>query len=176
MTAQAVDTLPAIASRRSRRAVRTGPLLAPSVVALVIWMIIPLAMTLWFSFQRYNLLNPAITGFAGIRNYKYLFQNPVLWIAIWHTIQLVGSVLILTVVFGVLFAIIFDEEFFGRNIARLLVIAPFFVMPTVSALIWKNLLMDPVNGLLAHASKAVGLSPVQWMGEFPLLSIIVIVA
>ncbi len=35
---------------------------------------------------------------------------------------------------------------FGQGIARILVIAPFFVMPTVSALIWKNMLMHPVNG------------------------------
>src|SRR5690348_7719383 len=113
MTAEAVDTPTAIPSRRSRRAVRTGPLLAPSVIALIVWMIVPLVMTLWFSFQRYNLLNPAIHGFAGIRNYKFLVSNPVLWVAIWNTIVLVGSVLILTIVFGVLFAIIFDEEFFG---------------------------------------------------------------
>ena len=44
-------------------------------------MIVPLAMTLWFSFQRYNLLNPLITGFAGFNNYKFLLQNPTLWIA-----------------------------------------------------------------------------------------------
>jgi sorbitol/mannitol transport system permease protein len=176
MTAQAVDTPTAIPSRRSRRAVRTGPLLAPSVVALIVWMIVPLVMTLWFSFQRYNLLNPAITGFAGIRNYKFLVTNPVLWIAIWNTIVLVGSVLILTIVFGVLFAIIFDEEFFGRNIARLLVIAPFFVMPTVSALVWKNLLMHPVNGLFAWITRSLGLGVVDWFADLPMPSIVIIVA
>ena len=32
-------------------------------------MIVPLVMTLWFSFQRYNLLEPRPTGFAGLDNY-----------------------------------------------------------------------------------------------------------
>ncbi|MFK3780423.1 sugar ABC transporter permease, partial [Agrobacterium sp. NPDC089420] len=40
-------------------------MLAPSVLLLLVWMIVPLAMTLWFSFQNYNLLNPANVSFAG---------------------------------------------------------------------------------------------------------------
>jgi sorbitol/mannitol transport system permease protein len=176
MTATLATEIPSGARGRSRRAVRTGPLLAPAVGLLLIWMIVPLAMTLWFSFQRYNLLNPLITGFAGVNNYKFLLQNPTLWIAIWNTVVLVGTVLILTIVFGVAFAVIFDQDFWGKNIARLLVIAPFFVMPTVSALIWKNLLMHPVNGLFAWLAKAVGLTPIDWFGAMPMGSIIIIVA
>jgi sorbitol/mannitol transport system permease protein len=176
MTATVATEVAATPKSRSRRAIRTGPLLAPAVGLLLLWMIVPLAMTLWFSFQRYNLLNPLITGFAGVSNYKFLLQNPTLWIAIWNTVVLVGSVLVLTIVFGVLFAVVFDQEFFGRNVARLLVIAPFFVMPTVSALIWKNLLMHPVNGLFAWMAKSVGLSPIDWFGTMPMASIIIIVA
>jgi sorbitol/mannitol transport system permease protein len=158
------------------RGVRTGPLLAPAVGLLLIWMIVPLVMTLWFSFQRYNLQNPLISGFAGINNYKFLLTNRTLWISIYNTVVLVGSVLILTIVFGVFFAVIFDQEFWGRNIARLLVIAPFFVMPTVTALIWKNLLMHPVNGLFAFISRSLGLPVVDWFAQAPMMSIIMIVA
>ena len=39
-------------------------MLAPSVVLLLVWMIVPLVMTLWFSFQNYSLINPMMTGFA----------------------------------------------------------------------------------------------------------------
>lgn len=160
----------------NRRAVRTGPLLAPAVSVLLLWMIVPLVMTLWFSFQRYNLQNPLITGFAGINNYKFLLINRTLWISILNTITLVGSVLGLTIVFGVLFAVVYDVEFPGRNIARLLVIAPFFIMPTVAALIWKNLLMHPVNGLFAFVTRSLGLGVVDWFGQVPMLSVIIIVA
>lgn len=159
-----------------RRAVRAGPLLAPAVGALLIWMIVPLAMTLWFSLQRYNLLNPAVTGFAGFSNYKYLLLNKTLWISMVNTLILVGSVLTLTIVFGILFAVIFDEEFIGRDIARLLVIAPFFIMPTVTALIWKNLLMHPVNGLFSWLSREFSIPVVDWFAQAPMFSIIVIVA
>src|SRR3954468_7444437 len=119
----------------SKRVHRSWPLLAPAVGVLLVWMIVPLVMTLWFSFQRYNLQNPLIHGFAGFNNYKFLLLNKTLWIAIYNTVVLVGSVLAITIAFGVLFAVVYDVEFPGRNIARLLVIAPFFVMPTVAALI-----------------------------------------
>lgn len=158
------------------REIRTGPLLAPAVSVLLFWMIVPLALTLWFSFQRYNLQNPLITGFAGLKNYKLLLANPGLWVSITNTLALVGSVLAITVLCGILFAVVFDQDFPGRNVARLLVIAPFFIMPTVAALIWKNLLMHPVNGLFAYAARWFGLPAIDWFSQWPMLAVIIIVA
>jgi len=149
---------------------------SPAIGALVVWMAVPLAMTLWFSFQRYNLLNPDVSGFTGIANYAALVADPSLWTAMWNTLALVGSVLAITVVLGTLLAVLFDQEFFGRGIARLLVIAPFFVMPTVSALIWKNMLLHPVNGLVAFLMRSVGLPAVDWFGEWPMTAIVAIVS
>ena len=54
------------------------------------------------------------------------------------------------------------------SVARLLIIAPFFVMPTVSALIWKNLLMHPVYRLFAWISRALGFEAIDWFGDLPL--------
>jgi sorbitol/mannitol transport system permease protein len=169
---------PSTAARRGRRRrdVNTLPLMAPSVIVLLLWMIVPLALTVWFSFQRYNLVVPTITGFAGFENYQFLLTDPALWTAMLNTLYLVGWVLVITVVFGTLFAVLFDQEFWGRGIARLLVIAPFFVMPTVSALVWKNLLMHPVNGLFAFFAGLLGLPPVDWFANLPLTSIVLIVS
>jgi sorbitol/mannitol transport system permease protein len=152
------------------------PLVAPSVGLLLVWMIVPLAMTLWFSFRRYNLLNPLIHGWAGVNNYWFLFRDPALYSALWVTVVLVGAVLVITVGLGAILAVLFDNEFPGQGVARVLMISPFFVMPTVSALIWKNLLMHPVYGLLAFLARGIGLRPVDWFGQFPLGSIIAIVS
>ena len=93
-------------------------LVAPSVIVLLLWMIVPLAMTLWFSFQRYNLLNPFLTGFAGLENYQFLIDDPALPTAMGNTLLLVGSVLIVTIVAGTLLAVLFDQPFAGRGVAR----------------------------------------------------------
>ncbi|MBD1909463.1 MULTISPECIES: sugar ABC transporter permease [unclassified Leptolyngbya] len=160
----------------SRRQVATLPLVGPSIVVLLIWMIVPLLMTIWFSLQRYNLLNPTNNGFVGVGNYVALLSSPALWISIWNTLILVGAVLLITIGLGVVLAVLFNEEFWGRGVARLLAIAPFFVMPTVSALIWKNLLMHPVNGLFAYITRSLGLGAVDWFAQYPMLSVILIVS
>ena len=160
----------------TNRRVNTLPLLSPAILVLLIWTIVPLAMTLWFSFQRYNLLNPSLTGFAGFDNYKSLLAGSTLWTALLNTLILVASVLVVTVILGTLLAVLFDQEFVGRGVARLLIIAPFFMMPTVSALIWKNLMLHPVNGFLAFVTRLAGFEAIDWFGDWPLTSIIVIVS
>lgn len=162
--------------RQSKRRASTLPLVAPSVIALLLWMIVPLAMTIWFAFQRYNLLNPDARKFIGIENFTFILSDPALWTSILITIILVGSVLAITIGLGVLLAILFDQEFYGQGIARVLAISPFFVMPTVSALVWKNMLMHPVNGLFAQITRGLGLGAIDWFADFPLLSIIIIVS
>ena len=149
---------------------------APAIGALLIWSLIPLAMTLWFSFQRYNILEPTVKGFDGLGNYRYLISDPGLWLAIWNTTLLVAAVLLITVVLGTLLAVLFDQEFFGRGVARVLVLAPFFIMPTVSALVWKNMMMHPDNGIFAFLLRAVGHKPIDWFAVAPLTSIIIMVS
>ncbi|MBN3760394.1 sugar ABC transporter permease [Burkholderia sp. Ac-20365] len=162
--------------REERKAAHARWLAMPSVGVLVLWMAIPLAMTIWFSFSRYNLLNPDVKGFAGLDNYKFLASDPSFGPSILHTMQLIISVLVITVVGGVLLSVLFDRKFYGQGIARLLAIAPFFVMPTVSALIWKNMILHPVYGLIAQGMRAMGMTPIDWFADYPLIAVIIIVS
>ena len=162
--------------RETRKAASARWLVAPSTALLVLWMAIPLAMTIWYSFRHYNLLNPDEKGFAGFDNYKYLATDPSFGPSIGHTLELIIAVLVITVVGGVLMSVLFDRKFYGQGIARLLAIAPFFVMPTVSALIWKNMILHPVYGLIAQGMRAIGMQAIDWFADYPLTAIIMIVA
>src|SRR5690349_9170737 len=167
---------PGVQAPRRGRSVNTLPLKLPSVLILLVWSVVPLLMTIWFSFQRYNLMNPGERGFVGIENYRFLLTDPGLATAIGNTLLIVGWSLAITVGLGTLLAVLFDQDFFGRGVARVLVIAPFFVMPTVSALVWKNMLMHPANGLISYLMTRVGLEPIDWFSRVPLTAIIMIVA
>ncbi|WP_372393076.1 carbohydrate ABC transporter permease [Xanthomonas sp. NCPPB 3582] len=162
-----------MATQQTQRLARF--LIAPSILLLLAWMIVPLAMTVWFSTLHYDLLNPDKT-FVGLGNFRYFLSNPAFFSSLGNTLLLVGSVLAITAGCGVPIALLLDQAFVGRRIVRLLLIAPFFVMPTVSALIWKNLLMHPVSGLLAWLWQSLGLTPIDWFTQYPMLSIILIVA
>jgi len=151
-------------------------LLAPAVALLFVWMIVPLGMTIYFSSLHYNLLNPGMEAFVGLENYYYFLTDPAFLSSLQNTLVLVGAVLVINVVVGTLVALLLDQAIVGRTIVRLMVIAPFFVMPTVSALVWKNLLMHPVSGLFAFFATSVGLTPIDWFADAPLLAIILIVS
>jgi sorbitol/mannitol transport system permease protein len=151
-------------------------MVAPSVGLLFIWMAVPLAMTLYFSFIRYNLLQPGPTPFAGFSNYYYFVTDPSFWAAIGNTLLIVVGTLAITIVGGTLFALMLDQPFWGQGIVRILVISPFFVLPTVAALVWKNMLMHPVYGIFAWIAHSFGATPVDWFSEIPLLSVTIIVA
>jgi sorbitol/mannitol transport system permease protein len=151
-------------------------MMAPAVLLLLAWMVVPLSLTLYFSFLRYNMLMPGMEEFTGFGNYEFFLTDPAFFEALGNTLLLVGGVLLVTVAGGTFLAILLDQPFWGRGIVRLLVIAPFFVMPTVSALVWKNMLMHPVNGLFAWIARGLGLPPVDWLATLPLFSITVIVA
>ncbi|PZU20884.1 MAG: sugar ABC transporter permease [Shinella sp.] len=163
-----------MATKHSRAAARL--MISPAVLLLLGWMIVPLAMTLYFSFQRYNLLMPGMEEWTGLANYQYFLTDPAFFDALTNTLLLVGGVLLVTIIGGVLLALLLDQPFFGQGVVRILVIAPFFVMPTVSALVWKNMFLNPVNGLFAHAAKALGLQPYDFFAQAPLASIIGIVS
>ncbi|MET3645943.1 carbohydrate ABC transporter permease [Phyllobacterium ifriqiyense] len=151
-------------------------MMSPAVILLFLWMIVPLVMTLYFSFLRYNLLMPGTEEYVGFLNYQYFLTDPAFFTALGNTLLLVGGTLLITVIGGILLALVLDQPFWGQGIVRLLVIAPFFVMPTVSALVWKNMLMHPVNGLFAWIARSFGFQPVDWFAQVPLFSIILIVA
>ena len=93
-----------------------------------------------------------------------------------NTLLLVGGVLLITICGGIGLAILLDQAIWGRNYVRIMVLAPFFVMPTVSALVWKNMFMNPVNGLFAHFANWIGVAPVDFFAQIPLLSIVLIVS
>jgi sorbitol/mannitol transport system permease protein len=163
-----------MATRHARGLARIA--VAPSVLVLFLWMVVPLGMTLYFSVLHYDLLDPGNEPFIGFLNYRYFLTDPAFFAALGNTLKLVGAVLAITVVGGILLALLLDQPFVGRGIVRLMVIAPFFVMPTVSALIWKNLLMHPVSGLFAWIARSIGLQPIDWFAEAPLTAIDLIVA
>ncbi|MBB4346609.1 carbohydrate ABC transporter permease [Aliirhizobium cellulosilyticum] len=151
-------------------------MMAPSVVVLLIWMAVPLAMTLYYSFQNYNLLTPTNVSFAGFFNYQYFYTDPAFFQSIWNTLLLVLGVLAITVIGGTAIALLIDQPIFGQGIVRILVISPFFVMPPVAALIWKNMIMHPGYGVFADIAKFFGVQPIDWFAQFPLFSVIIIVA
>ena len=155
----------------------TRLLQAPAVILLLFWMLIPLGMTLYFSFIRYVLNNlrkpewttPQLSNWRGFGNYEYvLYKSKDFWFAVQNSLFIVGSILVITVVLGLAIAMLVNRNFPGRGIVRVLLISPFFVMPAVNAVLWINMILDPVLGLNGLAVEGIN-HIVQGLKDFPVL-------
>ncbi len=158
---------------------RTLPKLlqTPAVILLLIWMLVPLSMTLYFSFIRYVLNNlrkpewttPSLSNWRGFGNYEFvLYKAKDFWFAVQNSLFIVGSILIITVVLGLAIAVLVNRTFPGRGIVRVLLISPFFVMPAVNAVLWINMILDPVLGLQGLAVNGIN-ELIAGMRDFPVL-------
>jgi sorbitol/mannitol transport system permease protein len=151
-------------------------MMAPAVILLLGWMLVPLVMTLYFSFKKYLPLRGGDLGWVGFDNYVRFVSSSAFWPAVATTLIIVGGVLVITVLLGIALALLLDQPIWGQGVVRILVIAPFFVMPTVSGLIWKNMFMDPVNGFFAHLWRLFGAEPILWLSQASLPSLVMIIS
>lgn len=170
------DTAPTTGGVSKQKARISRLMVSPSVLLLLLWMVVPLSMTIYFSLIRYNLLYPGENEYVGLENFRFFVTDLGFMAGMTNTLLLVGSVLLITVVFGVLISLLINLAFWGQGIVRILLISPFFIMPTVNALVWKNLLLHPVSGVFAAIWQFFGAQPIDWFSELPLFSIIMIVS
>ena len=158
---------------------RTLPRLlqTPAVLLLLVWMLVPLGMTLYFSFIRYVLnslrkpewTTPSLSNWRGFGNYEYvLYKAKDFWFAVQNSLFIVGFILILTVILGLAIAMLINRSFPGRGIVRVLLISPFFVMPAVNAVLWINMILDPVLGLQGIAVAGIN-DFATGLRDFPVL-------
>ena len=98
-------------------------MMAPAVVLLLGWMLVPLVMTLYFSFKKYLPLRGGDLGWVGFENYVRFVSSSSFWPAVATTLIIVGGVLVITVLLGIALALLLDQPIWGQGVVRILVIA-----------------------------------------------------
>lgn len=155
---------------------RRLPLL-PALVYTIVLTQVPFAATVVLSFVEWNAFRPGERGFAGLANYRTVLGDPETRGAIVTTALLTATVVIASLVLGLVLALLLNRAFRGRAVARTLLITPFLIVPVAAAPAWKHLLLNPAfglfNGLLEGLGNLVGVDApqVDWVSRFPLLAI-----
>ncbi len=167
----AASTPPVKQTREPRRW-----LSAPGILFLVLVTQIPFLLTIYYSFRGWNLLRPDSNTFVGLQNYARILQNEDFYVILWNTVVLTLSVVAISFVFGMMFALLLNRPFRGQSVARTMLISPFLVMPVVTAVLWKNVLLDPIFGFSAYLLKTFGLPAVNLIERFPMASVVTIVS
>ena len=151
---------------------RRGPLL-PALIFTIVVTQVPFLFTLYYSTQSWNLVSPGSRRFVGLQNYVDVFQDSQFWQVALNTVILIVGTVLISVILGLLLALLLDRAFLGRGIARTLLITPFLVTPVASALIWKTSMFDPVFGIVNFVLSPFGVEQVDWVSRFPLPAVMV---
>ena len=147
----------------------------PTILFMIVVTQAPLIVTLGFSLERWNLLRPARRKFLGLDNYPDVLSNPTFGTIIVNTLVITVSVVLATLVFGLLLALLLNRDFRGKGIVRTMLITPFLIMPTVSAVLWKNVLFNPAFGLLAALAAMFGFARPDMLQDLPMFSVVVVI-
>jgi sorbitol/mannitol transport system permease protein len=167
-----VEVRPRGVGRREAWA-RRLPLL-PALIYVVVVTQIPFVVTLWYSFQSYFWDVPGGAHFTGLSNYTKVFTSPDFRGALVRSVTMTASAVIVAMILGVVCAVLLDRKFFGRGVARTLIITPFLVMPAAASLVWAGPMLDPNFGLLNYLLAPFGVNHVAWLSTHPLGSVIVV--
>jgi alpha-glucoside transport system permease protein len=158
----------------ARRRLRPWFWLAPVLIILTIYLVYPVANTIYLSVFNYNS-----TKFVGIENYKTLFtqsaglttlRNNLFWLAL-----VAGAV----VSFGLIFAVLFDRVRYEAT-AKALIFIPMAISFTAASVIWK-LQYDykppgaPQTGTFNQIAVLLGAKPVPWLIDSPLNTFVLII-
>jgi sorbitol/mannitol transport system permease protein len=138
---------PGGALRRSADWARRAPLL-PALIFTIVVTQLPFLGTLVISFMDWNAYYPDERGFTGFSNYADVLTDVNMRQAIIVTIELTVVVVLVSLVLGMLIALLLDRKFLGRGAVRTMMITPFLVVPVAAALMWKHALFNPEYGLL----------------------------
>jgi sorbitol/mannitol transport system permease protein len=156
---------------------RRLPLL-PALLFLIAVTQLPFLVSIYYSFtdlkDKTQSLIPEPTKFVGFENYRAIFSDSFFRQAMWTSVKMTVLAVLLSLVFGTLFAILLDRKFFGQGFVRTLLITPFLLMPVVAALIWKQEMFSSLFGILNKGLNFLGLDSVAFISDHPLASIVTV--
>ena len=160
-------------STRLRAWATRAPLL-PALVFMIAVTQLPFVATLVISFFDWNALYPDERRFAGLANYSDVLSTPELRESVWTTVLLTVTVVLVSLVLGLVLALLLDRRFRGRAAVRTMLIAPFLLVPIAAALLWKHVLFNPEYGLfngILHWLGGGGAAQPDWISEMPLMAV-----
>ncbi|MGY1899988.1 carbohydrate ABC transporter permease [Nocardia gipuzkoensis] len=147
----------------ARRRERAGwAFVAPNVAAVAIFLLFPLAFSLYLSLHSWDLFSPM--RFVGLDNYRRLFgSDPLFLIAVRNTAVFTVLTLVPTVTIGLAVAAALNRKLAGIGIFRTIAFLPLVASAVAMAVVWRFLFTD--DGLLNVALGWIGIDAVPWLTD-----------
>lgn len=152
---------------------RRIPLL-PALLFTIVVTQVPFLFNIWYSLTDWKIVPPSPRRFIGVDNFVDLVDNRFFREAVWTSILMTVSAVLLSVMLGTLIALLLDRKFFGQGFVRTLLITPFLIMPVVAGLIWNTQIFNSSFGVLNWSLDALGFERIEFVTRWPLWSIVIV--
>lgn len=140
---------------------------APALILVITLVAYPVVYSFWNSLHFYVLRRPDDIRFIGLENYAYLLTNSDFWASMRITVIFGIGTVLATIVVGMSIALLFNESFRGRGLARAMLLIPWAIPGVVNGLMWRGLLgkYGGINSLLTGANELslFGMQPLSWL-------------
>lgn len=149
------------------RSIFTNPyvLIAPAFLLaafIILWPLFQIGEISLNSVNRFGQLK----GFSGLENFTSVLEDPQFLSSLWRTAIWTVGIVAGTILVSIPVAMILNEDFHGRGLARIIIMLPWAVSLTMTAIVWRWALSGE-SGMLNSALKGLGLidENIQWLAQ-----------
>jgi multiple sugar transport system permease protein len=137
--------------------------LAPALLVLGTFIVLPILYAVFLSLQKVQLLGGIEYEFVGLRNFVRLQADERVWIALGNTIEYVAIVVPAQTLLALLLAVSLNAGVRGQSGWRVIYFLPTVTSSAVLTLIF--MWIYNTDGLLNHGLAAIGLPTYNWLGD-----------
>jgi multiple sugar transport system permease protein len=140
--------------------------LLPAVVVTAGVVLVPVAQTVWLSLQDYLLYDPDSARFVGLGNFLAIVHDEVFWISLGHSLIWIVGVVGLQFLLGLATALLLNQSFWWRGLARALVVVPWALPSVIIGLMWTWMYdynLGVINDLLMRIGAIA--APIAWLAR-----------
>ena len=139
---------------------------APAVILLIAFLVVPMIYTVYFSGFKYQIMRPDAMKFIGFENYQKLFSDKNFWLALKNTVYFTVIVVPCQCVLALALALLVSKKFRGVAVFRTMYFAPQLTSMVVISVLWSVLYnANPNTGLINSILVSLGMSPIKSLSD-----------
>ena len=155
-----------LSGRKSDERVAAYIFVAPAVILLIAFLVVPMIYTVYFSGFKYQIMRPDAMKFIGFENYQKLFSDKNFWLALKNTVYFTVIVVPCQCVLALALALLVSKKFRGVAVFRTMYFAPQLTSMVVISVLWSVLYnANPNTGLINSILVSLGMSPIKFLSD-----------
>lgn len=141
-------------------------LVAPAVILLFAFLVIPIAYTLYYSVFQYQVMRPNAINFIAFENYAKLFADGEFWQALKNTFYFTIIIVPTQCALALALAMLVSKKFKGVSIFRTMYFSPQLTSMVVISVLWMVLYnSNPNTGLINAFLQSLGIEPINFLSN-----------